>query len=164
MGYISRTTDQKAFIFRPWAPWKVYFLAMSFGPRVHAPGSMVLEVKIYYTFKKCFQLFIPLWGYTVFRLSGRPAVTFWFFLNILKRQLWKFIYVCRPIDVDEMYIYNRKLKARGQFCWELLPFVILNGPYVVHIRGIQLVPQLLLKCPDTLYTQCRHIEHLHEGV
>ena len=34
----------------------------------------------------------------------------------------------------------------------------------MHIRGIQLVPQLLLKYPDTLYTQYRHIGHLHEDV
>ena len=34
----------------------------------------------------------------------------------------------------------------------------------MHIRGIKLVPQLLLKHPDTLYTQCRHIGLLHEGV
>ena len=34
----------------------------------------------------------------------------------------------------------------------------------MRIWGIQLVPQLLLKHPDTLYTQCRHIEHFHEEV
>ena len=34
---------------------------------------------------------------------------------------------------------------------------------IVHIRGIQLVPQRLLKHSDTLYTQCRHIEHLQEA-
>ena len=48
--------------------------------------------------------------------------------------------------------------------FELLPFVILNGAYVVYIRGIQLVPQLLLKHPDTLYTLCRCTEHLHEEI
>ena len=34
----------------------------------------------------------------------------------------------------------------------------------MNIRGIQLVPQLLLKHPDTLYTHCRHIGHLPEEV
>ena len=36
--YISLTTLQKAFIFGPWVPERVLFYAMSFGPRVHAPG------------------------------------------------------------------------------------------------------------------------------
>ena len=35
---ISLTTHQKAFIFEPWVPETVIFYAMSFGPRVHAPG------------------------------------------------------------------------------------------------------------------------------
>ena len=33
---------------------------------------------------------------------------------------------------------------------------------IVHARGNQLVPELLLKPSDTLYTQCIHVEHLHE--
>ena len=51
----------------------------------------------------------------------RPSMTFWFFLNILKRQWWKFIKLCRHIDIDKMYFYNRKLRARGQFCWSYCP-------------------------------------------
>ena len=55
------------------------------------------------------------------RLSVRPSVTFWFFFNILKRQWWKFIKFCRHIDIDKMYVYNRKLRARGQFYWSYCP-------------------------------------------
>ena len=51
--YIFLTTHQKAFIFEPWVPEKVIFYAMSFGPRVHAPG-LGLKVKIYDTVKMCF--------------------------------------------------------------------------------------------------------------
>ena len=36
--YISLTSHQKAFIFEPWVPERVSFYAMSFGPRVDAPG------------------------------------------------------------------------------------------------------------------------------
>ena len=36
--YVSLTTHQKAFIFDPWVPERVIFHAMSFDPRVHAPG------------------------------------------------------------------------------------------------------------------------------
>ena len=36
--YISLTTDQKAFVFKPWVPERVSFYATSFGSRVDAPG------------------------------------------------------------------------------------------------------------------------------
>ena len=35
---------------------------------------------------------------------------------------------------------------------------------IVHTRADQLLPQLLMELFDTVYTQCRHIEHMHEGV
>ena len=33
-----------------------------------------------------------------------------------------------------------------------------------HTRADQLIPQLLMEHFDTLPIQCRHIEHMHEGV
>ena len=33
-----------------------------------------------------------------------------------------------------------------------------------HTRAYQLLPQLLMEQFDTLPIQCRHIEHMHEGV
>ena len=35
---------------------------------------------------------------------------------------------------------------------------------MVHTRADQLLSQLLIEHFDTLPTQCRHIEHMHEGV
>ena len=35
---------------------------------------------------------------------------------------------------------------------------------IVHTRADQLLPQLLMELFDTLYTQCCHIEHMHEGI
>ena len=35
---------------------------------------------------------------------------------------------------------------------------------IVHIRADQLLPQLLMELFDTLYIQCKHIEHMHERV
>ena len=35
---------------------------------------------------------------------------------------------------------------------------------MVHTRADQQLPQLLMEQFDTLFTQCRHIEHMHEGV
>ena len=58
----------------------------------------------------CFHIVSP-----SFRACVHPSVTFWFFLNVLKRQWWKFIKLCRHIDIDKMYIYNKKLKARDQY-------------------------------------------------
>ena len=33
-----------------------------------------------------------------------------------------------------------------------------------HTRADQLLPQLLMEQFDTIPIQCRHIEHMHEGV
>ena len=35
---------------------------------------------------------------------------------------------------------------------------------IVRTRVDQLLPQLLMELFDTLYAQCLHIEHMHEGV
>ena len=35
---------------------------------------------------------------------------------------------------------------------------------IVHTRADQLLPQLLVQQFDTFPIQCRHIEHMHEGV
>ena len=35
---------------------------------------------------------------------------------------------------------------------------------IVHTRADQLLPQLLMELFETLFTQCKHIEHMHEGV
>ena len=35
---------------------------------------------------------------------------------------------------------------------------------IVHIQANQLLPQLLMEQFDTFPIQCRHIEHMHEGV
>ena len=37
-------------------------------------------------------------------------------------------------------------------------------PIIGHTRDDQLIPQLLIDQFDTLPIQCRHIEHMHEGV
>ena len=35
---------------------------------------------------------------------------------------------------------------------------------IVHTRADQLLPQLLMEQFDNLPIQCRHIEHMHEGI
>ena len=36
--------------------------------------------------------------------------------------------------------------------------------WIVPLWAAQLLPQLLIEQFDTLWIQCRHIEHMHEGV
>ena len=35
---------------------------------------------------------------------------------------------------------------------------------IVHTQAFQFIPQLLMEQFDTLHSQCRHIEHMHEEV
>ena len=67
---------------------------------------------------------------------------------------------------------RQKRKGWGPILLELFPFVVLNGllyrgyayASIGHTRVDQLLPQLLMEQFDTLSIQCRHIEHMHEGV
>ena len=62
-------------------------------------------------------------------------------------------YLWQNDSVLNLAIFNTLLLNKG--------FV---SAQVVHARENQLVPELLLKLSDTLPTQYRHIEHLHEEV
>ena len=50
----------------------------------------------------------------------------------------------------------------------LVAYVLNIGFYayaiIGHTQADQLLPQLLMEQFDTLFIQCRHIEHMHEGV
>ena len=66
--------------------------------------------------------------------------------------------------------FKQKSKGKGLILLELFPLVVLNGFYIGlyanldHTWADQLLPQLLIKQFNTLPTQCRHIEHMHDGV
>ena len=68
--------------------------------------------------------------------------------------------------------FRQKSKGKGPILLELFPFVVLNGFYIGyfayaiigHTQVDQLLPQLLMEQFDTFPIQCRHIEHMHEGV
>ena len=45
------------------------------------------------------------------------------------------------------------------FCIGFYAYAIIG-----HTRADQLLPQLLMEQFDTFPIQCRHIEHMHEGV
>ena len=102
------------------------------------------------------------------RASVCPSVTFCF-LNNLKSNSWIFIKLCKNIHICKTNTLNKKVRAKPNLL-ELFPFVILNGFYIglyanlVHTWADHFLPQLLIKQFDTLPIQCRHIEHMHEGV
>ena len=76
-----------------------------------------------------YQIFIPpanfvCRGYTVFtlsvrpsvRVSVRPSVTLCF-LNILKSHCWIFIKPCKHVHICKTNFLDKKVRARGQFCY-----------------------------------------------
>ena len=113
-------------------------------------------------------------GFTVFTLSVRPcvrppvrpSVTFCF-LNNSKSHCWIFIKPCKHVHICKTNTSDKKVRARGQFFWiislcsskRLYAYAIIG-----HTWADQLLPQLLMEQFDTFPIQCRHIEHMHEGV
>ena len=77
-------------------------LLVNAEPRInyYTPSKLLAGVGGCILFSRCLSIRLSIC------VSIRPTVTFCFFLNILKRQLWKFIKLCRHFDIDEMYIYN----------------------------------------------------------
>ena len=47
---------------------------------------------------------------------------------------------------------------------QLFPYMAFVYAWIVPLWADQLLPQLLMEQFDTLLIQCRHIEHMHEGV
>ena len=47
---------------------------------------------------------------------------------------------------------------------QLLPYMAFVYAWIVPLWANQLLPQLLMEQFDTLLIQCRHFEHIHEGV
>ena len=47
---------------------------------------------------------------------------------------------------------------------QLFPYMAFVYALIVPLWADQLLPQLLMKQFDTLSIQCRHNEHMHEGV
>ena len=60
---------------------------------------------------------------------------------------------CQNDSFENLRQFFRIVLQRGYTC-----------SIIVHTRADQLLSQLLIEHFDTLPTQCRHIEHMHEGV
>ena len=48
--------------------------------------------------------------------------------------------------------------------WQFFTYMAFVYAWIVPLWADQLLPQLLMEQFDTLPIQCRHIEHMHEGV
>ena len=65
---------------------------------------------------------------------------------------------CRHIEHMHEGVYNF-VELR-----QLFPYMAFVYAWIVPLWADQLLPQLLMEQFDTLPIQCRHIEHMHEGV
>ena len=86
--------------------------------------------------------------------------------------MWHFVYTMWThwTYAWRSLVHKSLLLTKWQL-WELRQFFRLVSTkrgyacaIIVHTWANQLLPQLLMAQFDTLYTQCRHIEHMHEGV
>ena len=80
------------------------------------------------------------------------------------------------VNIDQITVYQslfinkanvNRGSRNGMTCNIILHIVsdtLALALSLVHTMGIQLVPEILLLVSDALYTQYRHIEHLHEEV
>ena len=66
---------------------------------------------------------------------------------------------CRHIEHMHEGVYNFFVELR-----QLFPYMAFVYAWIVPLWADQLLPQLLMEQFDTLPIQCRHIEHMHEGV
>ena len=65
---------------------------------------------------------------------------------------------CRHIEHMHEGVYNF-VELR-----QLFPYMAFVYAWIVPLWADQLLPQLLMRQFDTLPIQCRHSEHMHEGV
>ena len=77
-------------------------------------------------------------------------------INSYHSFLWSNLILCL-YNVDTFNICMKKFGLEKIFFDKI--YAIIG-----HIRANQLLPQLLMEQFDTFPIQCRHIEHMHEGV
>ena len=78
--------------------------------------------------------------------------------QLLMKQFDTFSIQCRHIEhMHEGFIILLNFR-------QLFPFMAFVYACIVPLWADQLLQQLLMEQFDTLPIQCRHIEHMHEGV
>ena len=84
---------------------------------------------------------------------------------------WNNLILCR-YNVDTLNICMKEFGSQNIILtkwqlWELrqlFPYMAFVYAWIVPLWADQVLLQLLMEQFDTLPTQCRHIEHMHEGV
>ena len=84
---------------------------------------------------------------------------------------WSNLILC-PLNIDTLNICmkefgSEKIILTKWQLWELRQFftyMVFVYAWIVPLWADQLLPQLLMEQLDPLPLQCRHIEHMHEGV
>ena len=79
--------------------------------------------------------------------------------QLLMKQLDTLLIQCRHIEHIHEGVYNFLLELRQFF-----PYMAFVYAWIVPLWADQLLPQLLMEQFNTLSIQCRHNEHMHEGV
>ena len=87
--------------------------------------------------------------------------SFWWNNLILCRYNIDTLNICMKEDGSQKIILT---KWQLWELWQLFPYTTFVYALIVPLWADQLLPQLLMKQFDTLSIQCRHNEHMHEGV
>ena len=84
---------------------------------------------------------------------------------------WNNLILCRynadTLNICMKEFGSQKIILTKWQLWELrqlFPYMAFVYAWIVPLWAYQLLPQLLMEQFDTLLIQCRHIEHMHEGV
>ena len=92
-----------------------------------------------------YALIVPLWALKSYH-------SFW----------WSNLILCQ-YNVDTMNIYMKEFIIFVELR-QLSPYMAFVYAWIVPLWADQLLLQLLMEQFDTLLIQCRHIEHMYEGV
>ena len=68
----------------------------------------------------------------------------------------------KKFDLEKTYFFDKMTAVRT--VRQLFPYMAFVYAWIVPLWADQLLLQLLMEQFDTLRIQCRHIEHMHEGV
>ena len=121
------------------------------------------HIRLLYMHRWC--LHGPINSYYSFRWNNlRPINSYYSFW-------WNNLILCW-YNIDTLNICMKEFGSQKNFLtkwqlWELrqlFPYMAFVYAWIVPLWADQVLLQLLMEQVDTFPTQCRHIEHMHEGV
>ena len=85
-------------------------------------------------------------------------------LQLLMEQFDTLPIQCRLIEHMHEGVWFTKNNFDKMTTVTIFPYMAFVYAWIVPLWADQLLLQLLMEQFDTLWIQCRHIEHMHEGV